>query len=425
MTMKVKVPFNPIFRDANRTTKRYRAMKGSAGSGKSVNVAQDYIIKLMDKRYTGANLLVVRKAESTNKYSTYAELIGAINRTCGPLANRYWIVRLSPLEIISKVTGNSIIFRGVNDHRQREKIKSINFPRGKLTWVWVEEATELMETDIDILDDRLRGILDNSNLFYQMTFTFNPVSALHWIKRKYFDYESPDIFTHHSTYLDNRFIDEAYHRRMQMRKEQDPEGYKVYGLGDWGETGGLILHNYIVHEFDTSFQAFNSMNLAQDFGFNHANAILTVGFKDGELFIGDEIYVYEKDTTEIIGIADKKELPKNLYMYCDSAEPDRIKMWKKAGYRALAVKKEPNSVKAQIDYLKGRRIHIHPRCVNTIKEIQQWKWKKDEKTGLYLDEPVEFMDNAMAALRYSIEPIRRTISTVGTSIKADPSDILS
>ncbi len=39
-----------------------------------------------------------------------------------------------------------------------------------------------MESDIDILDDRLRGILTNPNLYYQMTFTFNPVSATHWIK---------------------------------------------------------------------------------------------------------------------------------------------------------------------------------------------------------------------------------------------------
>lgn len=409
------MPFNPIFREANRTTKRYRVMKGSAGSGKSVNVAQDYILKLMDKRYTGANLLVVRKAEATNKYSTYAELTGAINRICGNLANKYWIIRLNPLEIISRVTGNAIIFRGVNDARQREKIKSINFPRGKLTWVWVEEGTELFEGDVDILDDRLRGILPNPNLYYQMTYTFNPVSALHWIKRKYFDYESPNIFTHHSTYLDNRFIDEAYYRRMEMRKEQDPDGYRVYGLGEWGETGGLIISKYFIHEFETDFHAFDSMVLSQDFGFNHANCILTVGFKDGDIFICDEIYVHEKDTSEIITMAEGKRLTKSLFMYCDSAEPDRIKMWKKAGYKALGVKKEPNSVRAQIDYLKGRKIHIHPRCVNTIKEIQQWKWKRDERTGLYLDEPVEFMDDAMAALRYSIEPFRRLTAKASTA----------
>ena len=83
-------------------------------------------------------------------------------------------------------------------------------------------------------------------------------------------------------------------------------------------------------------------------------------------------------------------------------------MWKKAGYAAQGVKKEQGSVKAQIDYLKQHRIHIDGGCLNTIKEIQQWKWQKDAKTGLYLDEPVPLFDDAMAALRYCIEPYRRS-----------------
>lgn len=402
-----KVCFNAVFRDANETRKRYRVMKGSAGSGKSVDVAQDYIVKLSDARYAGANLLVVRKVEESNRDSTYAELTAAIHRIFGDRADEVWDTKTTPLAMACKTTGNSIIFRGMNDARQREKVKSINFARGKLVWIWIEEATELQEGDVDILDDRLRGQLDNPNLYYQMTLTFNPVSATHWIKSKFFDMEHPDIFTHHSTYLDNRFIDEAYHRRMMMRKERDPEGYKVYALGEWGETGGLILHNYQVHDFPTGFQYFDRKLYAQDFGFNHADCILDLGFKDGELFVCGEIYEYEKDTEELIRLANRRGLEKRLTMWCDSAEPDRIQMWRKAGYRARPVRKEPGSVQAQIDYLKQLRIHIHPGCVNTIKEIQQWKWKLDQKTNTYLDEPVDFFDDAMACLRYGIEDMRK------------------
>ncbi|GBG09502.1 terminase [Paenibacillus agaridevorans] len=407
MSAAVKVQFNNHFRKVNRTKRRYRALRGSAGSGKSVNIAQDYILKLGDPKYAGANLLCVRKVNETNRNSTYAELVGAINRIYGARAEEYWEVLRSPLSIRSRVTGNEVIFRGMNDVRDREKVKSINFAHGKLVWIWVEEATELQESDVDILDDRLRGILLNPNLYYQMTFTFNPVSAQHWIKRKYFDYESPDVLAHHSTYRQNRFIDPAYYRRMERRRLEDPDGYAVYGEGEWGELGGLIFKNFVIHDFDISFQMFDTMHIGQDFGFNHANAILTVGVKDGEFFICDEIYVHEMDTGQIIEMADRKELSKYLSMYCDSAEPDRIQMWQNAGYNATAVVKEPGSVQAQIDYLKQRKIHIHPDCVNTIKEIQQWSWKKDKKTGLYLDEPVNFMDDAMAALRYAAEPLRR------------------
>ena len=404
--VKAVARWNPVFREINNSRHRYRILKGSAGSGKSVNIAQDFILKLSDPKYTGANLLVVRKTDETNRDSTFAELQAAANRVFGDHAERIWKTTLSPLGMECRTTGNRVLFRGMNDDRQREKIKSITFKKGKLTWMWLEEATEFNESDIDILDDRLRGQLDNANLFYQMSLTFNPVSATHFIKGKFFDIENPDILTHHSTYLDNRFIDEAYHRRMLLRKERDPEGFKIYGLGEWGETGGLILKKYRVHNFDTDNKFFDSVLLAQDFGYNHANAILKVGFKDGELYICSEIYCHEKDTTEIIELAEKARLDKTLTMYCDSAEPDRIKMWKRAGYKAKPVKKEPGSVGAQIDYLKQTLIHIHPSCVNTLKEIGQWKWKFDSHRGIYLDEPVEFMDDAMAALRYSVEERR-------------------
>ena len=378
-------------------------MKGSAGSGKSVDTAQNYILRLM--KDPGRNLLCVRKSDVTNRDSTFAELQSAIFRMFGEQYKKYWYINSSNMLLECKSNHNQVIFRGVNDDKQREKLKSITFKRGKLTDVWIEEATEITQSDFEIIDDRLRGELP-AGQFYQIRLTFNPVSAHHWIKRVFFDRTDPDVLTHQSTYQGNRFIDEAYHRRMLRRKEVDPEGYQIYGLGEWGEVGGLILKNYVVEDFDREPERFDYMVNAQDFGFNHADCIGAVGFKDGELYLCRELYIFERDTEEIIQLAEGK-FEKHLTMYCDSAEPDRIKMWKKAGYRAVPVKKEPGSVHAQIDYLKQHKIHIHPSCVNTIKEIQQWKWQRNEKTGEYLDEPVPFFDDAMAMLRYSIERERR------------------
>lgn len=411
--MNLTVQANPIFKSADMSNQRYVIMKGSAGSGKSVDTAQHYILRLMKDR--GRNLVCVRKIDVANRDSTFAELQGALWRMFGDAWEKYWKINYSAMIMECKANGNQILFRGVKDEAQREKLKSITFKRGKLTDVWIEEMTEITQADFEIIDDRLRGELPEGQ-FYQIRGTFNPVSAHHWIKKVFFDRPDPDVLTHHSTFRDNRFIDEAYRRRMQRRKEIDPEGYQIYGLGEWGEVGGLILSNYIIEEFDTSPERFDYMVNAQDFGFNHANCIGEVGFKDGELYLCQELYVFEKDTEEIIRLAEGK-FRKSITMYCDSAEPDRIRMWKKAGYRALPVKKEPNSVRAQIDHLKQHRIHIHPSCVNTIKEIQQWKWKKDEKTNTYTEEPVNFFDDAMAMLRYSIEEERRTAPRLNRTIK--------
>lgn len=403
--MNIKVQANPAFKEVNRSDKRYIVEKGSAGSGKSYDTAQHYILRLMKDK--GRNLVALRKSDITNRDSTFAELTGAIYRMFGESAEQYWKINTNPLQITCRHNGNKVIFRGMNDEKQREKLKSITFQRGKLTDVWLEEATEFTQADFEIIDDRLRGELPPGQ-FYQIRMTFNPVNKNHWIKKQFFDYTDSDTLTHHSTYLDNRFTDAAYKRRMERRRIVDPEGYRIYGLGEWGEIGGLILSNYIVEDFDTSPGRFDYMVNAQDFGYNHANCIGEVGFKDGELYLCKELYEFEKDTAELIQLAAAKGFNKQLTMWCDSAEPDRIKMWRKAGYKAQPVKKEQNSVKAQIDHLQQHRIHIHPSCVNTIKEIQQWKWRKDEKTGEYLDEPVPFQDDAMAMLRYAIEMERRS-----------------
>ena len=411
--MNITVQLNPGFKEVNRSQKRYIVMKGSAGSGKSVDTAQNCILRLMKDK--GRNLVCIRKSDITNRDSTYAELTGAVYKMFGANAEKYWTIKKSPLQLTCKANGNQIIFRGVNDEKQREKLKSITFQKGKLTDVWIEEATEITQADFEIIDDRLRGELPDGQ-FYQIKMTFNPVNKSHWIKKVFFDIADENVLTHHSTYLMNRFIDDAYRARMERRKIVDPEGYTIYGLGEWGEVGGLILSNYIVEDFDRSSTRFDYMVNAQDFGFNHANCIGEVGFKDGELYLCQELYVFEKDTDEIIRLAEGK-FQKRLTMYCDSAEPDRIKMWQKAGYKARPVKKEPNSVRAQIDYLKQHKIHIHPSCVNTIKEIQQWKWKKDEKTNTYTDEPVNFFDDAMAMLRYSIEEERKAKPKLNRSIQ--------
>ena len=306
--------------------------------------------------------------------------------------------------MVNIATGNYIIFRGCNDLRALERLKSVTVPNGKLCWVWIEEATELKSTDFELLDDRLRGQLDG-DLFFQLTLSFNPINAGHWIKSRLWDYDDKNTFRHRSTYLDNKFVDDEYKERMLRRKILDPEGYKIYGLGEWGETGGTVLTNFEVCDLER--MSFNTMTLGVDFGFNHASVCLLVAHRDGDLYILQEIYAKEKTNAEFITCIKRGFMPTNTLMYCDSAEPDRIKELKQAGYRAYAVKKEPNSVRRQIEYLRQRKIYIDGSCVNTIREIQAYRYKKDRTTGVYLDEPLELDDDCIAALRYSIEPYRR------------------
>lgn len=402
-----RVPFNAAFRAANRSRARYRVLMGGAGSGKSRNLAQDYIIKLSDPRFAGANLLVCRRVDETNRYSTFAELCAAARTVFGEHWPLFWKISLNPLRLESLVTGNEIVFRGMMDASAQERVKSLSFASGKLCWIWCEEATELTRENLELLDDRLRGALPNPNLFYQITLSFNPVSAHHWLKRRFFDEPRENALLCRTTFRDNRFIDPDFALRMEERRLRDPEGYRVYGEGEWGEAGGLILSNFVREPFERDPARFDAMALGQDFGFNHANAILRLGLRDGELYILDEIYERGRDTSDLIALARSKGLPTNLRMWCDSAEPDRIRTWKRAGFRAAPVSKEPGSVLAQIDWLRRRRIHVHPDCENTWRELTSWQWARRPHSDDWDDVPAPGQDDAMAALRYGVEGWRK------------------
>lgn len=409
---RVGIPSNPVFREVNTSRARYVISYGGAGSGKSVNCARKQIADLSDPRNAGMHLLVVRKDNDSHRTSTRAELLNAINAIFKDDARNVWEwsdASNGAPDLVCRATGNMVIFRGMLNEAQREKLKSINLPGGKIVRAWVEEATALMPHDFNILDDRLRGELP-PGMTYQIFMTFNPVSATHWIKRRFFDVENPDVCICHSTYRDNRFIDAAYRRKMES--DQDAEHKRIYADGLWGEKGGLILTNHRVEAVPLELDAYDAVAMGHDFGFNHADALLLLGWKDGEVYVLREHYQHGMTNPEIIRSVSSDPVwleakARKVQMICDSAEPDRIKEWCRAGWNAYPVDKGAGKATgAAIDWLKARRLHIGTACENTAAEAGEWAWQLDRVTGLYTDQPVPVNDDAMAALRYGIEPFR-------------------
>ena len=411
--MKNKAPrgMNAVFKGANASKCRYIVLKGGAGSGKSVNIARLLIARLSDPRNVGMHALCIRKDKDANKDSTRAELVRAINDIFGEDAARVWHVPQGEMKLTCKATGNTVLFRGVLNEGQREKLKSISVPNGNIVLVWIEEATQLIPAEFQIIDDRLRGKLPPGQQF-QIYLTFNPVSATHWIKARFFDREDTDVYTCESTYLDNRYIDNAYKQQMEKMREIDPEHYQIYGAGEWGESGGAVFTRYQVCKVDQDIKNYDAVAMGQDFGFNHANAILLLGFKDGNIFVIREHYVHDKTTPEIIQeveagglFADAKRA--RVWLICDSAEPDRIREWQKAGYRARPVDKgKGKATSGALDWIKSRTLYIDEAAVNTAAEVGEARYMVDRATGKYSDEPVPVNDDAIAALRYGTEPFR-------------------
>ena len=87
---------------------RYRVVKGSRASKKSVTTALWCIVSLL--KYPDAKILVVRKTYRTLKDSCFAQLKWAMRR----LSVEQWFkCTESPLEITYRPTGQKILFRGL------------------------------------------------------------------------------------------------------------------------------------------------------------------------------------------------------------------------------------------------------------------------------------------------------------------------
>lgn len=214
----------------------YRVLKGGRGSKKSVTAALWYIYHLM--KYPLANLLVVRNTFNTHKDSTFALLKWA---TYQLKVNHLWKFKESPLEAEYLPTGQKILFRGFDDPI---KLTSITVTHGFLCWVWVEEAFEIEdENDFKTLDESIRGQLPEG-YWKQITLTYNPWVESHWTKSRFWDKEDPDADRFTTTHLINEFLSEADHRLIEKLQVDDPERYKVVGLGEYGIPGGAFFKEF-------------------------------------------------------------------------------------------------------------------------------------------------------------------------------------
>ena len=222
-----KKVFNDIYLPYLDNEDRYLVFFGGGSSGKSYYIAQRYIYKLIHP--SRCNVLVVRQTGDTNRKSTFPLLKQVISNW--NLVDHFKINE-SDMRIICKLTGNEVAFAGLDDV---EKIKSITFANGELTDIWVEEATETQEADINQLKVRLRGGKSKK----QMLLSFNPINIQHWIKGHFIDSGLATVCF--STYKDNKFLTPDDRKALEDLKYTNEYVYNVYCLGKWGILGKTVF----------------------------------------------------------------------------------------------------------------------------------------------------------------------------------------
>ena len=330
------------YKDFIMCKKRYRVVKGSRGSKKSTTTAQDIILKMT--MYPLANTLVIRKTFNSHKDSTWTQLKWAA-KNLG--LEDDWNFSKSPLEATRKSTGQKILFRGLDDPMS---ITSITVEHGYLCWAWFEEAFQVMnEDDFNKVDMSIRGQLPDG-YYKQITITFNPWSEKHWLKKRFFDTNDPNILALTTTYECNEWLGPDDKALFEQMKINNPRRYNIEGLGNWGIAEGLVYENFIEQEFDymdISKRAGTKTVFGLDFGYtNDPTAFIAaiVDQENKELYIFDEHYQKAMTNEDIANMIKYKGYSKET-ITADSAEPKSIDDIKSKGiYRIKAAKKGKDSI---------------------------------------------------------------------------------
>ena len=402
-------------------------VEGSAGSGKTKFACFKVIFYALENE--NASIYIYRKTLPSLKRTSWKE----IRNILYDLGIDYEENK-SEGTITFKDT-DSVMYFGALD--ELSKVRSIN-----ADVIYIEQAEELTDTEFyqELMLRLGRGEASKRKGGYtQMILVVQPEDEEHWIYKRFYEYTDAtneyeekkqlaqqknepypsydEILAQiqarrkkaHFHYSENLKLPKFQRDHYESLKYEDYDLWLRYSAGQWGKLSDVVYPNYdtVVDRTHFDFYSFGA-----DFGYNNPSAFLLLAWYDNEVYVLDEVYERKLTNGQFIDkcidmLKDNKLLVRHLDTgYGDAAEPDRIQEFNDAGF---FMDKGIKDVNAKITTTKQTKIHIHPQCVNTIKEIKGYVYRKN-KDGVVLDTPITTNDHAMDALGYGVYGVRGALS---------------
>ena len=397
---------------------RYAVLIGGSGSGKSYEIADKHIDRIVAE---DKHRFLCSRAEQKQISESQVPLI--VSRIKARYEESYikgeWKINLSKghESITYLPNGNQFIFWGLDDP---DKLKSIF----DITSAWLEEADQIDPSSLREIERRLRGYQgknkNGSDKYMQISFSFNPVHETCYMKGLYFDrkednqlmlrgkqhfedciyykdIELPDFsekiliwdeklkkdierykvnaLVMHTTYLDNKFIDDTYSQILLKQQEDNPEEFNVYALGQWGAYGNRFfkefrkdIHIIEPHPIPEHWNRYTS----KDYGLDMLANLWFAMDTHGNVEVYKELY----EPGLIISEAAKriKEVNGNDKIVCKYAPPDLDNRRQETGKSAMDIFREngESCIKSGNDRVDGWL---------AVKEWLKVYETRDEQTG--------------------------------------------
>ena len=379
-------------------------LEGGRGSLKS-SFAFIYTIYSMTRDIMNGEIVhsvALRKVKDTLRDSVFNNFLWAIDLL---KLNWFWNATISPLKITHE--DSTILFRGCNNQRDYEKIKSIKFKKGKLKNVIYEELTEFAGMD-EILSIN-QSLLRNTDEAIVFTMYNPPPNKSNWVNEEARK-KDDDIYVHHSTYLDapKEWLGNIFIKEAEKLKRINPRKYAHMYMGKQIGEGLEIYPNVEIREItNEEMKKFTQIKRGLDFGHVHCTCY-SESFYDKELdiiYIFGEIYSPGLTNKTLIRLLKEKAI--SFPIRADNENPNLINELRIGGLNIIKTIKGQGSKEHGIKWLADRaKIVIDKkRCPNIASDFQLYEFKKDKNGKKILEYPEE--PDGSASVRYGLEDIIR------------------
>lgn len=376
-------------------------LPGGRGSTKSSFVSVEVILSIMRDAEEGKNThaLILRRYSNTLRESVFEQMLWAID-VLG--VSHLWKAGVSPMKLVYKRTGQSVLFRGVDD---ATKLKSIKVRSGIIKYLWVEEATEFEGAE------KLRGVLQSvirgGNKF-TCFYSYNPPrAAANWVNR-YVRIERPATVVHYSDYrtVPREWLGESFLTEAEHLREVNFDAYRHEYLGEVTGTGGEVFTNITLRTIaDKEIESFDNLRRGIDWGYAADPFAYNCCHFDRtrrRLYIFFELHKINFSNRAAAEAIKQQAL--HSLITCDSAEPKSIDEMRGYGLRVRGAKKGPDSVQYGVKWLQDlEEIVIDPkRCPETAREFSGYELERD-KEGNFKEGYPDRNNHHIDAVRYACE----------------------
>ena len=367
-----EVTTNKVFNHLSRSKKKIVVEQGGTRSGKTYNILL-WIIFDYCNRETKKTITICRK--------TFPAVRGTVMRDFFDIIKGYGIYN----EIYHSKSANEYYLNG-----NRIEFISLDEPqkiRGrKRDLLFINEANELNFEDWQQLIFRTteKVIID-----------YNPSDEFHWIYDQVLT--RPDVEFFQTTYKDNPFLSNVIKEEIERLKTIDENYWKIYGLGERGQSRSLIYSFTTTKEIP---QEAKRVSFGLDFRFTNDPTCLIETFTLGDdMFVKEWIYRTGMTNQDIANEFKRLGLDRRDEIFADSAEPKSIEEIHRMGWNIKPTFK--GSINIGIDMIRRYKLIVTEDSINTIKELRNYKFIED-KNGQLTNKPIDAYNHALDSLRYSI-----------------------